>query len=309
MDKKYSKNSIQCLGEKKLQDIRQTSEYACFMEKLGWKTKIINNNYLYLKKLPIIPFSIAKLLKPNHQIQLNELKKTLKNTRCLFIKIQLPSVKINPGVDFAVDKHPLIPTKTIWIDLKQSLKEILKKMKQKTRYNIRKTKRSNLKTTIIPGNKINKKQRKLFYSLWSQNKPFNWLFKPNFNELKYITDCFGKRCFFIFASTKHQLLNTNHLIAGALILTSNNMSFYWHNFSNRKGKKLFAPSLIIWETIKESRKRNLKIFDLEGIFDQRFSKQQKGWKGFSRFKKGFGGKVVKFPNPLILKQNFLTLFN
>ena len=34
--------------------------------------------------------------------------------------------------------------------------------------------------------------------------------------------------------------------------------------------------------------RGLKIFDFEGIYDQRFPKLNKGWIGFSNFKKGFG---------------------
>ena len=65
------------------------------------------------------------------------------------------------------------------------------------------------------------------------------------------------------------------------------MSFYWHNCSTETGKKLFAPTLCVWEVIKESKRRNLQIFDFEGLWDERFPKLNKNWQGFSQFKKGF----------------------
>jgi lipid II:glycine glycyltransferase (peptidoglycan interpeptide bridge formation enzyme) len=296
-----------------LVDVRQTPQYARFMKKLGWKIEKFRNShlqgeilkhlgggYIFIKKLPLLPFSIAKILKSPYVPNLNELRKIIKKYRCLFIKLQ-PFVlknKISPHYSLLIthyskDNHPLIPTKTIWIDLAKSKKQLFKNFHKKIRYSIRFAKKKGVKTKIIPGSKITEKNLIDFYNIWSKNKPFNWLFKPNFNELKHLVDSFNKDCFFVFA--KHK----NKLVSAMLVLNSKNMAFDWIGASTKKGRSLLAKSLVVWKAIGEAKKRELKIFDFEGIYDPRFAHCQKGWKGFTHFKKGFGGKEVSFTHPLI----------
>lgn len=42
-----------------------------------------------------------------------------------------------------------------------------------------------------------------------------------------------------------------------------------------------------------AKKRGCKIFDFEGIYDERFP--NKSWLGFTHFKKSFGGYEVSYP--------------
>ena len=77
------------------------------------------------------------------------------------------------------------------------------------------------------------------------------------------------------------------------------MAFDWFGANTSVGRNLLAKPLVLWEAIKESKRRGLKVFDFEGIYDKRFPKLNKGWKGFSNFKKGFGGEKVEFSQPLI----------
>ncbi len=283
-----------------LQDIRQTREYACFMEKMGWQVEVLEGKrktYIYIKKLPLLPFSVIKILRYKQLIQLNELRKTTKKYRPLFIKLQPFSFR-NFKLEIRnwrakPDQHPLIPTKTIWIDLKKSEKRLLKEMKPKMRYNIGLVLRKRVKTKIVSGDKITDGQLMDFYHLWQNNKPFNWLFRPNFNELRHLKECFKKRCFFVFA------WQNKNLVSQVFILCSRNMAFDWFGASSPEGRKLFAKSLVMWQAIRESKKRGLKIFDFEGIYDSRFHQTQKGWQGFSFFKKGFGGEEVEFSPPTL----------
>ena len=71
--------------------------------------------------------------------------------------------------------------------------------------------------------------------------------------------------------------------------------------ANREGKKSFAPTLLAWEALKFAKKQGCAIFDFEGVFDERFTTQSPAWKGFSKFKEGFGGKSVYYPEPFLIK--------
>jgi lipid II:glycine glycyltransferase (peptidoglycan interpeptide bridge formation enzyme) len=171
-----------------LQDIRQTKEYACFMEKMGWQVEKIEQTYIYIKKLPLLPFSIIKILRSSWPIQLGKVKKMVKKYRPLFIKIQPFRIRRPKTEDrrqmiedgkWKMDRSPLIPTKTIWINLKKSEEQLLKEMRRKTRRASKSAHQYKLK--IIEGNKISDQELQTFYHLWKKNKPFNFLFKPNFN--------------------------------------------------------------------------------------------------------------------------------
>lgn len=288
-----------------LTDIRQTSQYAHFMEKIGWKAPKMDDSYFYLKNLPLLPFNLVKVLRAKKYIPLAKLKKF----HPLLVKQQpflIGSGKWEVGSgnsditlgevrSWKGDKTPLIPTKTIWIDLIKTEKQLLNEMKPKTRYNLRLAQKKGLTTKMISGDKVNLKQMESFYELWSKNKPFNWMFKPSFYELKSLVESFGQKCFFVFCYPSLPITNYSFL-AVVLILNSCNMSFYWHNCSSKKGKQLFAPTICVWQAIQESKRRKMKVFDFEGVWDERYPKVNKGWLGFTRFKSGFGGKEIYFSN-------------
>jgi len=277
---------------KNLQDIRQTPEYAGFMENIGWKVILFkqSNIQVFIKKLPFLPLSVIKALRYQSPIDHKKLKQLQKKHWVFLTKLEPFEIERanNDQIYFKLFKKtgfPLTPTKTIWINLAKKEVQLLKEMKSKTRYNLKKAQKNNLKVKIIPVNKITEQQLKDFYQLWSKNKPHDFVFKPSYYELKSLVDGFGSKCFFVFCS--QQTKTSSQLSASCLILTSKNMAFYWHNCSTKEGKKYFAPTLCVWEAIKESKKRKLDIFDFEGVWDERYPKLNKGWKGFTRFKKGF----------------------
>ena len=297
------------------QDIRQTPEYAHFMKKIGWtvytsevKDKDTSEvKYIFIKKLPLLSLSVVKVLRYQPPLDSVKLKSIIKNHNPILTKLEPLEIekKDNSLVYFKLFKKtgfPLTPTKTLWIDLTKKESQLLKEMKPKTRYNLKKAQKHSgsgrkdspgVKNKVIIGNKITTKQLESFYRLWSRNKPHDWFFKPSFYELSSLIGSFKNKCFFV------SCLQGDALQAGSLILTSKNMAFYWHNCSTKEGKKLFAPTLCTWEAIKESQKRKLKVFDFEGIWDERYPKLNQGWKGFTRFKLGFTSyecrNIIKYP--------------
>lgn len=314
-----------------VEDLRWSLDTLDSSRVIGPRSKHRDNEtiYIYIKKPLFIPFSVAKILRCKKPPSQQKLKQISKKHKIISIKLQpfatsgkdiseasavSPSaVSSGPNCSaesvapqnagtpprWRIDHHPLTPTKTIWIDLKKTEKQLLREMKKKVRYSINFSKRKGVKAKVVSGDKITKKQLNDFYKVWSKNKPFNLFFKPNFNELKYLVESFGNKCFFVFAFTNHQSPITNHQISGVLILNSSNIAFDWLGANTLKGRKLLAKPLVLWQAIKESKKRGLRIFDFEGIYDKRFPKLNKGWIGFSNFKKGFGGKEIEFSQPLI----------
>ena len=302
-------------------DIRQTPEYAQYMQQNGWQIQITykkgiipieakdllvnkSNAILYTKKIPLTPFSVTKALRyhPKHIKNINKPRGCLiykdepfkiqfqNNTNALNKNTQHPSQTIyydkNPK-----NTWPVTPTKTIWINLKSPLELIKQELKQKTRYNLKQaTTKINLKITTTPADTINQQQIDNFYQIWAHNKPYNWLFKPSKKSLISLIKSFQTKAFLIEASTHS---NPKTSVASALILTSPNMSFYWHNASTDLGKQHYAPTLVVWEAIKQSKKRKLSVFDFEGVWDQRYPNLNQGWKGFTQFKQGFIKKNVK----------------
>mgnify|MGYP000642789961 CR=1 FL=1 len=294
------------MAHQPLTDIRQTLAYSRYMQSMGWQDEMIKTLHgqihCYKKYLPFIPFPIIKILRAPAFLNFFE-RQTIINRYHPIIFKQEPFhfEKNNCGqVYFSKEKSntsPLVPTKTLWINLGMTKQTLLNNCHAKTRYNLKKAQQRVLQTQIISGDKITENNLKSFYKLWSVNKPHNWLFKPSFYELKNLVSSFGKDCFFVFIfSPCHPEFGSGScplLAAACLILTSPNMAFYWHNASTLEGKKIFAPTLCVWEAIMESKKRGLNVFDFEGIWDERFPKLNVGWQGFTRFKKGFVENLEK----------------
>ena len=60
-----------------------------------------------------------------------------------------------------------------------------------------------------------------------------------------------------------------------------------HGASDHDYRALMAPYLLHWEVIKYAKEHGLSEYDLWGI-------DEKKWSGVTRFKKGFGGREVKY---------------
>ena len=53
-----------------------------------------------------------------------------------------------------------------------------------------------------------------------------------------------------------------------------------------------ATTLVVWEGMMEAKRRECEWLDFDGIYDERYP--IKAFKGFSRFKAGFGGIEVEY---------------
>lgn len=278
-------------------DLRQTPEYAKYMESLGWEVvrfQVLGYRYqVFVRKIPFLG-KIAKLQRPERQVNIKVIQNFIKNhnVSVMYVEPQIPlAYSISPT--FSLSKTAFLPSKTILVDLKKSEERLLKEMKPKTRYNIKIAKKNGV---------VVKKSQDIesFVKLWHSQALKRGMFLSQKKEIEGLFKFFDKRALLLLAFSNSTSQTPQ---AGVLLCNSSDTAFYMYAAGNREGKKLFAPTLIVWEAIKHAKRNKLKYFDFEGVFDERYPKQTKAWKGFTRFKEGFGGKIVEYPKTLVHYKN------
>ncbi|OGD86324.1 hypothetical protein A2Z23_00195 [Candidatus Curtissbacteria bacterium RBG_16_39_7] len=266
-------------------DIRQSPLWATYLEKLGWRVKKIDGNFIYIKKIPLIG-SFIKIQRVKN-LNFKKLDLIRKKYRAFSIKIEpdfsTPKnfVESLQKLGFKKDNFPLSPPKTICVDLGKTENQLWNSLKKDCRYCIKKALDQKIKTK-------KSKNIKVFAKFWSKEREKG--FGPSQKEdLKKIFNAFGKNAQIFIAEKDEEILG------GALIFVWGESCYYTHAFSTKTGREFFTQYLIVWEVIKEAKNLGCKIFDLEGIYDKRFHSATKSWQGFSHFKKSFGGKEIEYP--------------
>ena len=268
-------------------DLRQSKNFASYMEKIGWSADYFKNENItfrfYLKKIPFLR-NFLKILRPD--------KSPMKQIDRLAKKYRAFAVQINYS-----------PTKTLQLNLDLPLEKIYQQMSKEARYEIRKAKANKIKIT-------NSSDIDLFADFWQKNALSRGFWLPFKKEIRSLYEAFHKNkennqeAYLLFAHCYHDLNHSIKPIAGVLIIIHEKTASYFHAFSSPLGRKLKAPSLLIWESLKLAKEKHCRLFDFEGIYDERFP--NKSWLGFTHFKKSFGGWEVEFPetytkfyNPLL----------
>ena len=89
--------------------------------------------------------------------------------------------------------------------------------------------------------------------------------------------------------------DTHKIVGGILLVFWEKTAYYWIAGATKQGKKLFAPTLLVWEALKTAKRHRMKQFDFVGVWDERTADQHHDWLGFTKFKEGFGGKTFYYP--------------
>lgn len=287
-------------------DIRQSPQFANFMSDLGWQAEKLDLNYIYLKKFPIVGY-FAKIPRFNNLFSPDQLTAYKKRRHIFRLKI---SPYLITGSDkyrgyyqkllkagFQVDLNPFNPTTSIYINLTQSEDKIFNNFIEAKRRGVRRAIKNGI--TVVESKDI-----EAFIDIRKkQYRPLGFLVT---NEMKKLwKNFYPENASFLLAYSTIQSnqLSPNQVtakigdkkpLAGILMLMYDKIAYYWYASSLPIGKKLFAPTLLVWEAFKLAKKKGCRIFDFEGICDERFPKASKSWKGFTKFKEGFGGKKIIF---------------
>lgn len=257
-------------------DIRQTQQYANYLQKNGWNIETNKGCFIFIKKLPLIG-SIIKIQRPEfiNYKKINELSQKYKTLQIIIEPKNDFDVKTLIKLGYKKSESPFIPSKTLKIDLTKSKKKIFSNFEKDAKTYINK----NLNLKIINSNNDIQK----FRIQWKKSVGIK-RYVPSVKNLSALQKSFKNNCFFALSETKN---------SGAIFLLADKTTYYWQAFTNKLGRKSKEQYKIVWEGILWSIKNGAKYFDFEGIYDERFP--NKNWLGFTHFKKSFGGEVFQYP--------------
>lgn len=278
-------------------DIRQSPQYAQYMRLRRWTVETVSSQgsqtlFVFIRNLGILPLSIMKLQRFSALPDFTEIERLASRYGTLSVTLEpgiLEGMSMN-RLSLVMKEHgyrkgrwPMLPTKTIRISLSKSEASILSEMKKDARRSI-KTARRQCDTTVFSVD--DKHSTRNFYRFW---KTHGRGYVPKEEEFRALLRAFGHHSFVVTAFSEH-----NRLLSGAVILIADLCSYYYFAATSELGRSRFAGYLVVWEAIRESKRRGCSVFDLEGVYDPRFP-QLKRWRGFSAFKKKFGGRELTYP--------------
>ena len=190
---------------------------------------------------------------------------------------------------FTIDEHTLQPRRTILIDLRPDEETLLTQMKQKTRYNIRLAEKKGV--VVSPSQDLEG-----FYALMQRTGSRDGFAVHSFSYYQRAFELFAPsgQCVLLRASFQQQSL------AFLMLFILGQRSWYFYGASEDENRSLMPTYLLQWEAMRYARSHGATSYDLWGIPDadvealeDNFANRSDGLWGVYRFKRGFGGKVVR----------------
>jgi len=217
--------------------------------------------------------------------------------RAICLKIE-PDLEDSPdwtktltAAGFRPSPQPIQPRRTIVVDLDAEPEAILARMKQKTRYNIRLAGRKGV--VVRPGDEGD---LPAFYELMEDTS--------RRDRFAIHSRAYYEAVHRLFVATdRGRLLLAEHegrLLAGLVVVALGDTACYLYGASADEGRDLMPSYLLQWEAMVWARERGCRAYDLWGVPDEDestleagFAQRGDGLWGVYRFKRGFGGRLVR----------------
>lgn len=257
----------------------------------------------YLPKGPVIqendPMSIACFNQAWEMLGA-EIDQMCHRMRAIFLKVE-PDFPVLAGgggssatpSGFRLSIHAIQPPRTILVDLTGTEDDLLGRMKQKTRYNLRLAQKKGVQ--IEQSAEVGS-----FYQLMQETGQ---------REVFAVHDqAYYQRAYDLFSSVERcKLLLAKFegdLLGGVMVFIQGRRAWYFYGASANHRRELMAPYLLQWEAMCWARARGCVEYDLWGIPDTteadleaQFTSREDGLWGVYRFKRGFGGRIYRAAGP------------
>jgi len=297
---------------------------------IEYKIPCVNKTYWYAPKGPAGEFSIFNFQFSNF---LEQIKKTV-GKDVIFFRLgpewlldcrsgldpeSRPGSRIKCGMTekeliadgFRRLPYDIEPSQTQILDITKSEDELLAQMHEKWRYNIRLAERKGVRVKFVHSECTNFEHYfEEFYRLVSEgtaerkgikHHPKDYYRKqleinPPQPSLKGGSDSpplggvRGDLRTFLFVAEYE-----NKVIAANIVVIFGGRATYLHGATSSEHREVMAPHLLQWEQIKYAKSQGCTEYDFWGIVNEHtLDKRGASWEGFTRFKRGFGGKEVNY---------------
>lgn len=282
--------------------ILQSGAWGELKSSFGWKAvRILSGScgaQILLRSLPG-GFTIAYVPKGpigDECAIFAELDQVCREERAIFIKVEPDIWEPEAAQALAeqsgwIKTHPIQPRRTVIVSLNGSEEELLGRMKQKTRYNVRLAEKKGIEIRLSN----------------------DFLSFHRLSEITGKRDQFGVHALAYYQKA-YELFNPGghadlllafyqgRPIAGLMVFAQGEMSWYMYGASSDEERNRMPTYLIQWEAMKWAKEKGCKYYDLWGIPDveedlleEEFSHKHShdGLWGVYRFKRGFGGEVFR----------------
>ncbi|WP_457637215.1 lipid II:glycine glycyltransferase FemX [Oceanithermus sp.] len=233
----------------------------------------------------------------NPGVNLGQIGKLLAQSArgAVYLQLEPPLALREPFT--APDLPPLRPHATIqpeysiWVDITAGEDATLARMKSKTRYNIRLSKRKGVTSRIV--RPTDAESSTAFESFWSLFSETNRRAKLLQHSREYYENVFrsmgqpGGAAFISLAEYQGKPL------AAGLFVAFGSRINYLYGGSSREHKNVMAPYAMHWAAMRWGMENGYGVYDLWGV--PRVLTPESHAYGIYRFKEGFGGERVRFP--------------
>jgi hypothetical protein len=266
-----------------MEDIRQTVGWKNHLAHKGWKTVRIktadgkHSVQVFILRVGWWPLTMLKLQRSNYDPDFKELKRIKRKYRVVStaiepVRVQNPAAYKKAG--YHLTRFPFLAMSTYIDDLRKSEKELWTGLSENARRLVNKNKK-----TVIEGT-----DPETFCREWQKCAKI-WIMPPK--EVEELLEGFGGKARLVVSRVGKEYHS------GLIIIYSKDTANYLQTWTNEAGRKSGAHYKLVWEELRRAKKAGLKYFDFEGVYDERWP--QKKWKGFTEFKRRFGGKLVHYP--------------
>lgn len=172
---------------------------------------------------------------------------------------------------------------SVVIDLRQSEDELLARMKQKTRYNVRLGERKELTVRFGTADALD-----LLYDLYRETaRRDDFVIRP----LDYYRKAWGD---FMRTGLAQPIIADykGDPVGHVIIFGFGGRAWYFYGASSDEERNRMPSYLLQWEAIRWARSQRMTVYDMWGAPDD-FANESDPLAGVFRFKSGFGGTVVR----------------
>jgi lipid II:glycine glycyltransferase (peptidoglycan interpeptide bridge formation enzyme) len=195
------------------------------------------------------------------------------------------------ALGFRPSPQEVQPRRTILVDLDADPETLLKRMKQKTRYNIRLAGRKGV--TVRKGEEADLPAFYQLMEVTAQRDGFGIHSQAYYEAAHRLFAPFNLGCLLL---AEHE----GQLLAGLVAFAWGDTTCYMYGASANEGRKLMPTYLLQWEAMLWAKEQGCHFYDLWGVPDQdevtleeQFTQRSNGLWGVYRFKRGFGGRLVR----------------